>query len=713
MSIERPHFLVHALHDAGSVRTGLGTPDYSYHFVLESFVPLLERFGHVERIRDPGREVPARIETLLATGVSPVFLSFTPPHATCVDLPCPVVPVFAWEFSTLPEQVDGPGVGADWADVLRRCGAAITHSSFAADVVRAALGEAFPVMVLPAPVFDAFNSLAHRRVADARAPRALDIDALLLDSRAHEFFADGLAPSAAPPTGSVSAAVAPRWDGEPLHIEFMAGRCEALLVGFYECESWGVWSASPRPWVVLPRAVSGRLRVSLRISAFGSNEERSIRLSLGGVSFGLRLRAAPVEQIFEAWLPEPVSVLAFSGVIPERPSELDGARTLGIALWELRIERLPEVDIVAAPALAFDFSLAAGVGSLELEGFHAPEEWGVWSREAAVRLRLPIRIEQRFTVQANIRGFCGNAGRSLFGRVGAVSAEWIPGDTFSTFLLDGLMEEATDTLLIEGMLPELPLGTADPRELGIGLESLRLELHAEQVPSDVSAVLQLQAPLLEGCVYVAVLNPGDGRKNWKDILSAFCITFADEPDATLVVKAVHTQVQTYVKQLHSLLLQLAPFRCRVIVVHGYLDHADYARLIGVADYVVSASRGEGQCLPLMEYMSAGVPAIAPRNTAMRDYHDARSGFVVRSSPEPTFWPHDARQCFTTLRERLDWESLSSAFSESFRVYRDEPALYAALAAGAVEAQRRYCSADSLTGPLAELLERVSRQEPLT
>jgi len=223
----------------------------------------------------------------------------------------------------------------------------------------------------------------------------------------------------------------------------------------------------------------------------------------------------------------------------------------------------------------------------------------------------------------------------------------------------------------------------------------------------------VEVPLLEGCVYVAVLNPGDGRKNWKDILSAFCITFADEPDATLVVKAVHTQVQTYVKQLHSLLLQLAPFRCRVIVVHGYLDHADYARLISVADYIVSASRGEGQCLPLMEYMSAGVPAIAPCNTAMRDYHDARSGFVVRSSPEPTFWPHDARQCFTTLRERLDWESLSSAFRESFRVHRDEPARYAELAAGAVEAQRRYCSTDSLAGPLAAFLERVPRQEPLT
>ena len=713
MSAARPYFFVHALHDADSVRTGLGTPDYSYHFVLESFVPLLERFGEVERIRDPARDVSARVETLLASGLQPLFLSFTPPHATCVDVPCSVVPVFAWEFSTLPEQVDGSGVGADWADVLRRCGAAITHSSFAADVVRAALGDAFPVVVLPAPVFDAFNSLANRRVVDARALRALDINALLLDSRAHEFHADGLVPCAVPPPGSVSAAVAPRWDGEPLHIAFTAGRCEALLVGFYECESWGVWSSSPRPWVVLPRAVCGRLRVSIRLSAFGTNEGRSIRLSLGGVSFGLRLCAAPVEQVFEAWLPEPVSVLAFSGVIPERPSELDGGRTLGIALWELCIERLPEVDIPGAPALAFDFSLVAGVQSLELEGFHAPEEWGVWSREAAVRLRLPIGIEERFTLQASIRGFAGNAGRTLRGRVGTVCAEWTPGDTFSTFVLDGLLAEATDTLLIEGMLPELPVGTDDPRELGIGLESLRLELHTERARGDVSAGSQLQAPLLEGCVYVAVLNPGDGRKNWKDILSAFCITFADEPDATLVVKAVHTQVQTYVKQLHSLLLQLAPFRCRVIVVHGYLDHADYARLISVADYIVSASRGEGQCLPLMEYMSAGVPAIAPCNTAMRDYHDARSGFVVRSSPEPTFWPHDARQCFTTLRERLDWESLSSAFRESFRVHRDEPARYAELAAGAVEAQRRYCSTDSLAGPLAAFLERVPRQEPLT
>ncbi len=713
MSIERPHFLVHALHDAGSVRTGLGTPDYSYHFVLESFVPLLERFGQVERIRDPGREVPARIEALLATGVWPVFLSFTPPHATCVDLPCPVVPVFAWEFSTLPELGDGSGVGADWADVLRRCGAAITHSSFAADVVRAALGEAFPVMVLPAPVFDVFNALSQEPHADARTSRALVMDALVLDSRAHEFLSDGLAPCADPPPGSVSAAVAPRWNGEPLHVAFTAGICEALLVGFHECESWGVWSANTRPWVVLPRAVQGRLRVSLRISAFGRNDGRFVRLSLGDADLALRLCSAPVEHVFEAWLPEPASVLAFSGVIPERPDGMDTARTLGIALWEMRVERLPDVDLPEVPALAFDFRFSADAGSPNVEGFQLPEDWGVWSRDTAVNMRFPVEIGRGFRLQASLRGFGGNAGRVLRGSVGAASTEWTPGESFSLHVLEGVLEDATDTLRIEGMVPEQPEGGLDPRVLGIGLESLRLELLAERADPDVPVVRQLQAPLLEGCVYVAVLNPGDGRKNWKDILSAFCITFADEPDATLVVKAVHTQVQTYVKQLHSLLLQLAPFRCRVIVVHGYLDHADYARLIDVADYVVSASRGEGQCLPLMEYMSAGVPAIAPRNTAMRDYHDARSGFVVRSSPEPTFWPHDARQCFTTLRERLDWESLSSAFSESFRVYRDEPALYAALATGAVEAQRRYCSADSLTGPLAELLERVSRQELLT
>ena len=47
-------------------------------------------------------------------------------------------------------------------------------------------------------------------------------------------------------------------------------------------------------------------------------------------------------------------------------------------------------------------------------------------------------------------------------------------------------------------------------------------------------------------------------------------------------------------------------------------------------------------MPLMEFMSAGRPVIAPRHTAMADYIDESSAFIVASSPEHNVWPDDPR-----------------------------------------------------------------------
>ena len=40
-------------------------------------------------------------------------------------------------------------------------------------------------------------------------------------------------------------------------------------------------------------------------------------------------------------------------------------------------------------------------------------------------------------------------------------------------------------------------------------------------------------------VFTSLFNPRDGRKNWVDMLTAFCTEFRDEPQATLVFKLGH------------------------------------------------------------------------------------------------------------------------------------------------------------------------------
>lgn len=62
------------------------------------------------------------------------------------------------------------------------------------------------------------------------------------------------------------------------------------------------------------------------------------------------------------------------------------------------------------------------------------------------------------------------------------------------------------------------------------------------------------------------------------------------------------------------------------MVHGFLSDKSYRKLIHATSFFVNASSGEGLCLPLMEFMACGVPAIAPNRTAMADYVDQASSW---------------------------------------------------------------------------------------
>ena len=63
----------------------------------------------------------------------------------------------------------------------------------------------------------------------------------------------------------------------------------------------------------------------------------------------------------------------------------------------------------------------------------------------------------------------------------------------------------------------------------------------------------------------------DGRKNWHQLITAFCWAFRETADATLVLKITQNDLSSYYVELMTLLAQLSPFACRVVVMHGYLD----------------------------------------------------------------------------------------------------------------------------------------------
>ena len=419
--------LEHSTYGEKTIAASLGMPEYSYWFVRKAFEPLLQRFGAVVSVASPEQDVDRIFRSAEMHGQRCIFLSFSPPHQTPMRLACPTIPVFAWEYDTVPDEVWNGEPQNDWREVLGRVPAAITHSRFSVEAVRRSLGPDYPIWSIPAPV------------ADRQA---------------------GL---------------------------------ETTAKGWRERMSFGVSDA-----LVF--------------------DTRAIDLSLFG--YGADLQSARAMRL------------------------LQGA-----------------------------------------------------ARETGRRSR-----------------------------------------------------------------------------------------HIE----------------LEGVVYSTVLNPVDGRKNWADMAAAFIYAFREEPQATLILKTTHRDLHEAVTPILQDLAKLGPFRCRILIVHGMLDDAEYTRLIEATSYAVNTSHGEGQCLPLMEFMAAGRPAVAPRHTAMLEYLSSDNAFVVADHQRPAFWPHDMRQANRCLRHQVEFADLVRRYRESFLVARDRPDRYAEMSRASVAALQAFCGDDVIAGRLGEL-----------
>ncbi|WP_373386672.1 glycosyltransferase [Pseudomonas alcaligenes] len=501
-------FLVYSEVTSATIASSLGLPDYSYYFVLRDFLPVLRQLGEVVVIERPQVEVDEHYAMSLERGERCLFLSFTPPHKVVLGLRCPTLPVFAWEFDSIPSEHWLDEVNQNWAHVLQQCGGAITHSALTVRAVRQVLGDDFPIVSIPSPVWDRYAELR----AGAAVPTCHRIrvgSGIVLDTQDVnlEPFMPGL--------DAVAAAVA---------------------------NARGV-------------ARSEKSDTGANKPGTGSSE--------GRLAISRRYLAAWYQQVVRGllpWLPE---------------------------------YRLPSVDTAT-----------------ETQAEHMEPANHVQPRG------LSVEDEQ------------------------SGAPEWTP----------------------------------QPCEFE-----------------------------LRGAVFTALFNPYDGRKNWIDMLTAFCAAFRDNPEATLVFKLGHHDYRAALNSMLMCIARLPRFRCRVLVVHGFLEKAEFDRLIEASTFVVNASHGEGQCLPLMELMSCGKPAIAPRNSAMLDYIDEDVAFVVHSWLDATAWPHDPRLAYRTCRHQLDWSSLVVQYQTALHCYREEPERYRRMSRAAIERMQEHCSQASAKIRLQQFL----------
>lgn len=529
------NFILYSDVNDRSISQSLGRPEYSYYFVLKAYRPVLESLGQVHVVASAA-EVDPLYRQLQLAGQDSLFLSFAPPHKTPTDLQCPVVCVIAWEYDSIPVAPREEDAHHDWSRILARHGRAITLSSHTAQAIRRTMGEDFPVLVLPTPLWEGFAAVRQQYLAAPVNPGAvLQIKGCIIDSRALGLSADGL--------------IAP----------------------------------------------------------------------------------TPNEQAVEAC--EPVDIAAPSEPVPP-PPELTLRRRAFITKHYLREGWRATTASNEHPRL-----------------FLLKHNLLLWYREA-VRDLLPVPLR-----------------RQLF---------------------------------------RLRTPAPEPLPPTVSVEAPTVAEHPQACLPDTSATLQTE---VSGVVYVSVFNPEDGRKNWHHLITAFCWAMRDVEDATLVLKMTQNDLVTYYVHLITLLSQLSPFACRVVVMHGYLEDEEFARLYGAASFYVNASRCEGLCLPLMEFMSCARPVIAPDHTAMHDYIDERVGFIVKSSREPTIWPDDVRILYRTLRHRPDWGSLKKAYEDSYAMAKNDPVAYQAMALAANERMREYCSFAPVQQRLAQFFQLTPSASP--
>ncbi len=161
---------------------------------------MLERIGETHMVGHLDEVEPIRAACELS-GESCVILSFVPPHKTTLFMRVPLIPVFAWEYETIPFEVWDGQPKHDWRMVLQQQGRAITLSKHSAGVVRKTLGENFPATAIPPPVFDRWKELRERIGGRYPKPSVLDQIEIMIDTATIVFSPDTAIPDV-PPTAS-------------------------------------------------------------------------------------------------------------------------------------------------------------------------------------------------------------------------------------------------------------------------------------------------------------------------------------------------------------------------------------------------------------------------------------------------------------------------------------------------------------------------------
>lgn len=271
---------------------------------------------------------------------------------------------------------------------------------------------------------------------------------------------------------------------------------------------------------------------------------------------------------------------------------------------------------------------------------------------------------------------------------------------------------------LESLIRGATRGTVGPRRYEkISTKFKDLRHHWRRSSKTAAGIGSLPYPRVEsldlsGVVYTSIFAPDDGRKNWADLLNAYLVGLADEENATLVVKLIAKHAKSVRRVIDYYLARGLRHRCRLVFICDFLSDDQMLALCRASTFYVHATKAEGNCLPLMNYLAAGRPGVSPRHSSLGDYFDAKCGFVVESHPEPAAWPHDRQLRLTTTWARIVWPSLRDQIVASHRLACEQPAAYASLAARCRGRMQSWAAAavvaDRLESAIGQMLAAAGR-----
>ena len=107
----------------------------------------------------------------------------------------------------------------------------------------------------------------------------------------------------------------------------------------------------------------------------------------------------------------------------------------------------------------------------------------------------------------------------------------------------------------------------------------------------------------------------------------------------------------------------------------------------------------------MEYLSSGIPAIAPKATALEDYINEENSFVLSTAASPTYWQHDERKAIRTVHHRPDWYAIVEAFKESYKVTKEDQIRYRRMSENALQSMKSHAEASLIRDRLKRFLKQ--------